>query len=91
MRFEKFYEDLKKTGVCELLSPEEREYRSSMITFRIPGKNLNDITGAMGKDNIRVRPVSEAGLNGVRVSFHLYNNMDDVERAVKSISNYLKS
>jgi selenocysteine lyase/cysteine desulfurase len=88
---EKFYEDLKKTGVCELLSPEEREYRSSMITFRIPGKNLNDITGAMGKDNIRVRPVSEAGLNGVRVSFHLYNNMDDVERAVKSISNYLKS
>ena len=88
---ERFYEDVKKTGVCELLSPEEREYRSSMITFRIPGKNLNDITGAMGKDNIRVRPVSEAGLNGVRVSFHLYNNMDDVERAVKSISNYLKS
>lgn len=58
---------------------------------RIPGKNLNDITGAMGKDNIRVRPVSEAELNGVRVSFHLYNNLDDVERAVISISNYLKS
>jgi selenocysteine lyase/cysteine desulfurase len=88
---ERFYEDLKKTGVCELLSPEEREYRSSMITFRIPGKNLNDITGAMGKDNIRVRPVSEAGLNGVRVSFHIYNNMDDVERAVISIKNYLKN
>jgi len=62
-----------------------------MITFRIPGKNLNDITGAMGKENIRVRPVSEADLNGVRVSFHLYNNMDDVDKAVKSIRNYLKS
>ncbi len=88
---EKFYDDLGKTSSCELLSPEERDYRSSMITFRIPRKNLNDITGAMGKDNIRVRPVSEANLNGVRVSFHLYNNMDDVERAVISIKNYLKS
>jgi selenocysteine lyase/cysteine desulfurase len=88
---ERFCNELKKTGVCEVLSPEEREYRTSMITFRIPGKNLNEITGAMGKDNIRVRPVSEAELNGVRVSFHLYNNMDDVERAVISIKKYLKS
>jgi selenocysteine lyase/cysteine desulfurase len=88
---ERFYSDLLKTGVCDLLSPGEREFRSSMITFRIPGKNLNEITGAMGKDNIRVRPVSEADLNGIRVSFHLYNNMDDVERAVISIKNCLKS
>jgi selenocysteine lyase/cysteine desulfurase len=88
---EKFYADLIKTGKCELLSPDEREYRSSMITFGIPGKNLNEITGAMGKDNIRVRPVSEAGLNAVRVSFHLYNNMEDVNKAITSINNYLKS
>jgi selenocysteine lyase/cysteine desulfurase len=88
---EKFYDDLKKTEGCELLSPEEKEYRSSMITFRIPGKNLNDITAAMGKDNIRVRPVSEADLNGVRVSFHLYNNIEDEEKAVFSIKNYLKN
>jgi selenocysteine lyase/cysteine desulfurase len=38
-----------------------------------------------------VRPVSEAELNGVRVSFHLYNNMDDVEKAVSSIKKFLKS
>jgi selenocysteine lyase/cysteine desulfurase len=88
---ERFCEELKKTRVCEILSPDEREYRTSMITFRIPGKNFNEITGAMGKDNIRVRPVSEAELNGIRVSFHLYNNMDDVEKAIISIKKYLKS
>jgi selenocysteine lyase/cysteine desulfurase len=88
---ERFCDELKKTGACEILSPEERESRSSMITFRIPGKNLNEITGAMGKDSIRVRPVSEADLNGIRVSFHLYNNMDDVEKAIGSIKKYLKS
>jgi selenocysteine lyase/cysteine desulfurase len=87
---ERFCDELKKTGACEILSPDEREYRSSTITFRIPGKNLNEITGAMGKDNIRVRPVSEADLNGVRVSFHVYNNMDDVDKAVASIKKYLK-
>jgi selenocysteine lyase/cysteine desulfurase len=88
---ERFYSDLKNMGSCELLSPEEREYRSSMITFRIPGKNLNEITGTMGKDNIRVRPVSEAELNGVRVSFHLYNNMDEEEKAMISIKKFIKN
>jgi selenocysteine lyase/cysteine desulfurase len=82
---ETFYDALKNSGSCELLSPEEREYRSSMITFRVPDKNFNDITGAMGKDNIRVRPVGEAGLNGIRVSFHLFNDTDDLDRAVTSI------
>jgi selenocysteine lyase/cysteine desulfurase len=91
MLSEKFYSDLKNTGNCELLSPEEREYRSSMITFRLPGKNLNEITGAMGKDNIRVRPVSEADLNGVRVSFHLYNNLDEEEKAINSIKKLLNN
>jgi selenocysteine lyase/cysteine desulfurase len=88
---EKFYEEMLKTKGCEVLSPEEREYRSSMITFRVEGKNFNNLTGAMGKDKIRVRPVSEAELNGVRVSFHIYNDSDDVEQAVKSIQNFIKS
>jgi selenocysteine lyase/cysteine desulfurase len=82
---EKFRAELLKLGNVEILSPEEREYRSSMITFRIAGKSLNDISGAMGKDNIRVRPVGEADLNGTRISFHLYNNENDLDRAVESI------
>lgn len=87
---EKFYDEVRSIGDCELLSPEEREYRSSMITFRVPGKSLNDVTGAMSKDNIRVRPVGEAGLNGTRVSFHIYNDQNDLDRAVESIKNFIK-
>ena len=88
---ERFYEELRKIKGCELLSPEERKYRSSMITFRAPGKSFNDITGAMAKDNIRVRPVGEAELNGVRVSFHIYNDLNDVDKAITSIKKYLNS
>jgi selenocysteine lyase/cysteine desulfurase len=85
MLSEKFRTELEMIKGCEILSPEEREFRSSMITFRIPGKSQNDISGAMGKDNIRVRPVGEADLNGVRISFHLYNNGNDLDRAVETI------
>jgi selenocysteine lyase/cysteine desulfurase len=88
---ESFYSELSGKAGIELLSPAEKEYRSSMITFRIPGKSLNDVTGRMAKDNIRVRPVSEADLNGIRVSFHLYNNENDLQRALDSIDNILKA
>jgi cysteine desulfurase / selenocysteine lyase len=88
---ERFYSEIEKIGGCELLSPVERKYRSSMITFRIAGKTLNEVTGAMGKDNIRVRPVGEADLNGIRVSFHLYNDQNDADKAVASIKKFLKN
>ncbi len=88
---EMFCQELGKIEGCEVLSPEERKYRSSMITFRVPGKSYNDITGAMAKDNIRVRPVGEAELNGVRVSFHIYNDLNDVDKAIESIKKYIKN
>ena len=62
-----------------------------MITFRAPGKSFNDLTGTMAKDNIRVRPVGEAELNGVRASFHIYNDLNDVDKAITSIKKYLNS
>jgi len=86
---ETFYSELRNIPGIELLSPRDREYRSSMITFRIPGKQANDITNAMAADKIRVRPVGEAGLNGVRVSFHIYNHLEHISTAIKSIHKFL--
>lgn len=83
---EEFYRELRNTGKVEVISPAEREYRSSMITFRIPSLSMNDISAAMASSNIRVRPVGEAGLSGIRVSFHLYNNRDDIMAALRCIN-----
>ena len=88
---EMFYSELGKIEGCELLSPAEREYRSSMITFRVPGKSLNDVMGAFGKDNIHVRPVGEADLNGVRVSFHIYNSENDLDKITECLKKFMKS
>ena len=87
---EKFHSRLSESPGVEILSPAEKEYRSSMITFRIPGRTHNEVTGLMSKDNIRVRPVGEADLNGIRVSFHLYNTENDLQRALDSIGKILK-
>jgi selenocysteine lyase/cysteine desulfurase len=88
---EKFYSEIAKIEDCELLSPGEREYRSSMITFRVPGKPLNEVMGALLKDNIHVRPVGEAELNGVRVSFHIYNDENDLDKALQSIKKIVEN
>lgn len=85
MLSEEFYSELMKIKGVEILSPEERKYRSSMITFRITGKQMNEISSAMAAENIRVRTVGEAGLNAIRVSFHLYNDMNDVNKAVQVV------
>lgn len=88
---EKFHEGLMDLSGIRILSPEQKEYRSSMITFSIPGSKAQDISNYLAKDDaIRVRVVNEAGLNGVRVSFHVYNQSFEVDRILNKISTYLK-
>ena len=88
---EAFYQGLKGIEGVEILSPGEENYRSSLITFRIPGRDAGDISAYLGKNRIRVRVVNEAALNGVRVSFHVYNQMFEVDQILKKISEYVKS
>jgi len=89
---EKFYNGLKEIPNVQILSPEEEKYRSSMITFKIKGKDFRKVAGYLtGEKKIRVRVVPEANVNGVRVSFHVYNNEAEVERILKEIKNFIKA
>ena len=87
---ELFYSGLAQTGKVEIISPEEEQYRSSMISFRIPGIKAEDIAGFLGTKSIRVRIVNEASLNAVRVSFHVYNQEFEVRRILECIDEFLK-
>lgn len=82
---EMFYEGLESIGGIEILSPVQAEYRTSMISFRIKQKNYREIASHLSKNRIRVRVVPEAGLEAIRVSFHIYNNEDEVEKALHEI------
>jgi cysteine desulfurase/selenocysteine lyase len=83
---EKFYSGLKTISGVEILSPEEEQYRSSMITFRLEGRAGQETANILtGQKRIRVRVVNEAGLNAVRASFHVYNQEFEVERVLEEV------
>jgi len=83
---EKFYEGLKEIPGIEVISPEENEYRTAMITFRVKEQNIREIAHELSnKRGIRVRHVPEVGLEGLRVSFHVYNNESEVERILREL------
>ena len=83
---EKFYRGLKEMQQVKILSPEEKEYRTSIISFKIKNKDYKEVGKFLtDKNQIRVRIVPEAGVNGVRVSFHVYNNEEEVIRTLETI------
>ncbi|MDX5340401.1 MAG: aminotransferase class V-fold PLP-dependent enzyme [Cyclobacteriaceae bacterium] len=64
----------------EILSPEESISRISMITFKsrtIPATELNS---KIQKAGFRVRQIYEGGLDGIRISTHIYNSKDDINQ-----------
>lgn len=82
---EMFYGGLEKIPEVEILSPLEEKYRSSMITFRIKGRVNQKFSGFLERRGFRVRTVLEAGLDGIRVSFHIYNDREEVVRLLEEI------
>jgi len=87
---EQYYTELKSIPGIKVISPDEEKYRTSMITF-ISGthstrKMANELSNRRG---IRVRHVPEVGLEGLRVSFHVYNNANDVGRIIEELKSLI--
>lgn len=82
---EMFFHALKRLPGVEILSPGEEAYRTAMISFCVKGKDNRGICSTLEKKGLRVRSVTEANLNGIRVSFHVYNNEKECERLLKEI------
>ena len=56
-----------------------------MISFRMKNRAYADINAQLAKGKIRVRPVTEGGLNCIRVSFHMCNHDPEVDRILASL------
>ncbi|MBN1541783.1 aminotransferase class V-fold PLP-dependent enzyme [candidate division KSB1 bacterium] len=83
-----FYAGLEKIAGVRILSPLEKEYRSSLITFKIQDKNFREVANYLtAEKQLRVRVVPEAQIDGIRVSIHLYNDMEQIERLLFEIKN----
>jgi selenocysteine lyase/cysteine desulfurase len=76
---------LREIPGVEILTPPEPEGRSSIVTFRLVGRDNREVANALTRRRHRVRSVTEAGLDAVRASFHVCNDRKQVEEFLIAI------
>jgi selenocysteine lyase/cysteine desulfurase len=70
----------------EVLTPADPALSGSITTFRsatVPYDRMIAYLGSAHK--LRTRTVTEVGLNGIRVSTHVYNNAAEVDRLIAGV------
>lgn len=79
------YEQLRDLPKANIVSPEAGSMVSPLVTAGWEGMSGRDMAGALGKQDIVVKVVSY----GNRISTHLYNDEQDVEKLVAAIKKLL--
>jgi len=82
---ERFYHGLEEIPGVDIASPREEAYRTAMISFRMKAHSIQQIMEHTAKAKIRVRPVTEGGVNCVRVSFHVCNQDGEVTKILDAL------
>jgi selenocysteine lyase/cysteine desulfurase len=81
----------KLPGVEILTSAEARRF-ASILTFRAERVPYDKLFGRlMGEHAMRCRPVTEQGLNALRVSTHVFNSMAECDGLVAAVEKILRS
>jgi len=73
----------------DILSPEEKESRISLLSFRPKNMSYQTCGNALGKAGFRIRQVPEGGVNAIRVSTHVYNTKDELDAFVVALKQIL--
>lgn len=73
----------------ELITPTEERSRAGVNGFRIKGVDFQKFFTMCMNEKIRIRGVNENGLNSLRVSTHIYNTKEEVDRLMAMIKKAL--
>jgi selenocysteine lyase/cysteine desulfurase len=76
---------LRRVAGVEVLWPAEEAARSAIVTFRVRGGDNGEIASRLTARGIRVRRVTEAGLDAIRASFHVCNDEAHAARLVDEV------
>ncbi|MEI6670282.1 MAG: aminotransferase class V-fold PLP-dependent enzyme [Acidobacteriota bacterium] len=77
---------LRRTPGVEMLTPVEAASRTAILTFRVPGRDNRALAAALVGRRLRVRSVTEGGLDAVRASFHACNDEAQADRLVAAVA-----
>ena len=81
----KLFRELREIPNVKVLSPSSDTERSALITFKHEKRSLNDLQTHLDTYKLRTRGVGEGGLNALRISTHIYNSFEEVERVVEAV------
>jgi L-cysteine/cystine lyase len=67
-------------GQIEMVTPTEERSRGAIIGFRLKKMPLVQFGDTAQRHGFRIRLVKESKIDIVRVSTHIYNSMDEIDR-----------
>jgi isopenicillin-N epimerase len=71
----------------KMVSPSRPEFRSALVSFTIEGKETPAVAKRLWElGPVRVRQVGEYGYNYMRLSTHIYNGPDQIDRVVELLT-----
>jgi selenocysteine lyase/cysteine desulfurase len=79
------FEKLQAIPFVKVLSPSDERNRSAMITFTHEKIPYLELQGHLSPLNLRTRGVGEGGVNGLRISCHIYNTFDEIDRLLEGV------
>lgn len=82
----RLYEGLRSLSTVDMLSPADDRLRSAMITFRHRSVPYLKLQEHLDTYKLRTRGVNEANLGALRVSTHIYNTPEEVDRVIEGVS-----
>ena len=72
---------LKNLGTnVELVTPEEPSSRGAVTAFRLKNMTMQKFQEHAVKENFTIRTVPENNVNVIRISTHLYNQKDEIDK-----------
>ncbi|MCX6132541.1 MAG: aminotransferase class V-fold PLP-dependent enzyme [Ignavibacteriales bacterium] len=80
----RLFKGLQAIPFIKVLSPAHDAERSALITMQHEKLPHLELQSHLDKFNLRTRGVSEGRVNGLRISTHIYNSMEEVDRVLEA-------
>lgn len=79
------FERLTEIPFIRVLSPADDAVRSAMITFTHEKVPYLELQAHLNTYNLRTRGVAEGGVNALRISCHIYNSFEELDRLIEGV------
>ena len=81
---------LESVDSVEILTPLDADLHGSILTFRSAEMDFRQLYETISADfQLRIRIVTEADLNAVRISLHIFNSEQDADRVIRAVQTVL--